>query len=234
MLIVSFIAGMHAAEDDALLSEEEADGIVHTFPGLSSPIRSPTEPTVGPPRAQRCAQESNPLRSGYDFSKTSPPHAAPVGSWPLNHTAAETNGASPATDLVSPRAVQPPFSPESGYASESSPATVSAGISDLSLPRASTPGASTPTPRGSAHRTHDRPWDTMHTHDNVLFSDKSPGAEGACASGGSAGDVRALQLTPPSAQKKLPEGSDVGLARDAARMPSPDENSSENLPFQAK
>ena len=188
-----------------MLPEEEADCIAHTFPGLSPPILSPTEPTVGPQRAQRALHDSNPLRAACDFSQAASQQAAPAG----------------------------PRSPETGLASEeSTPDTLSGGISDLSLPLVSTPGASTPVPRGSVHRTHERPWDTMHTHDNVLFSDQSPGADGAGASGGGA-STKAAQLMLTSVQKteKLP---DADVERHDARMPSPDENSSENLLVQAK
>ena len=155
-------SGMRAAEDDAMLPEEEAQGIEETFPGLSPPIVSPTEPTVAPQRAKRSVQASNPLRAAIDFSDAGPPPAALTGE--------------PTTTGAASPTVPPPLQASaSAVTSEHiSPVTLSGGVSDLSLPRVSTHGASTPPPRGSAHRTHDRPWDNVHTHDNALFSDRSP------------------------------------------------------------
>lgn len=221
---------VRAAEDDALLPEEEASGIVETFPGLSPPIPSPTEPTVTLQQSQRCSPAaSNPLRMAFDFSKPenapAPPYDAAVGSWPLDAVAEAT--------ALSERVPEAARSPASdGTESGDAELQLSGGVSDLSLPRAagSSPGVGTPTPRGSAHayRNHERPWDSVYTHDNALFSDQSP-----TASGGTSAGVRATPVTPVSAQK-IPEACDADMARDAAHMPSPDENSSENLPFLSK
>jgi hypothetical protein len=219
---------VRAAENDALLPEEEASDIEQTFPGLSPPIPSPTEPNVMLHRSHRSpAGGSNPLRFAFDFSK--PDHAspqqdapAPTGSWPLDRvTGGEASSSSPPAHQLSPA---------SAGRSEGGPTGLSGGISDLSLPRdtRSTPGASTPTPRSSAqaHRYYERPWDSVHTHDNALFADQSPAASGDTSGG--------LRAPTPASTQKLAERCDADMPRDAARMPSPDENSSENLPILSK
>lgn len=241
-----FISAMDCAEEeDALLPEEEAQGIVDTFPGLSPPIPSPTEPTVGPSRPNRATQENNPLREGFDFSsKPSPQHVPlPDGpTWPLSqasnapadsHGLTEGDNSVKAVDME-PVPAQLPQNPKSPCESSRSEA-LAGGISDLSLPRNSSPGTETQTPRDGALQMHEKPWEAVHCHTNALFSDQSPEADASRSGGASeaAGAMKPLQFTPVSAQK-LTEGREVEVTGDAPRRPSPDENACENLPFLSK